>query len=115
MKRYTSEMIFKNWKSSEKHIRVRESKKIPVLDIGELNCIRRTVYPIKVKNVLSSPSSIESEHQRSVNRERTLSSVKQQLNIERKLFILSNSKSNILAGPQMKSSRIRTIINNAKL
>jgi hypothetical protein len=85
------------------------------MDIGELNSIRRTVSTIKLKTLVSANSISRGERRPSVDKERGIFLVKQQLGIERKLFLLNSSKGDAMAGSQVRGMRIRNIINNANL
>jgi len=85
------------------------------MDIGELNSIRRTVSPLKLKTLVSSNSVSRTERRPSLDKERGILLVKQQLGIERKLFLLNSSKSDTLAGSQVRGMRIRNIISYANL
>lgn len=80
IKRQTSLNLAKNWKSIEKNAVSRESKVLPVMDIGKLNIIRRASYSTaKLKN--KAESSVGAGNAELRHSEKMLPSVKRELQI----------------------------------
>ena len=85
------------------------------MDIGQLNSIKKTYsnpkFKIKIDSVLNSESE---STKRSTKNDFLLPSVKRELIIERKIFLIKNSGNSSPTSSPVKSARIRSIISDTK-
>ena len=114
IKRQSSLNLAKNWKSIQKVVNNRESKILPVMDVGKLNSIRRGYNSVKSKPRIDYYSIDRNDSKKSVHNQQMLPLVRRELAIERKIFLLKNihQKDSNTSSPT-KSERIRRVISGS--